>query len=89
MTDTVRTGLAVAAMVVTLGGAAFAQGVSVDTRTRGSGQVGVGSGGVGGSLSGSNRVGGQVTAPGADVGVRGRTTGQGSVGVGGGVKIGR
>lgn len=84
MTKTVRTGLTVAAIVLILGGAAFAQGVSVGTQTQGAGQVGVGSGGVGGSLSGSNRIGGQATAPGAGVGVNSQTTGQGSVGIGNG-----
>ena len=84
MTKSVTTSLAVVAMVLTLGGAAFAQGVSVDTQTRGSGGVNVGPGGAKGSLSGSNRTRGQIKAPGAGIDTQGQTTGQGSVGVGGG-----
>jgi hypothetical protein len=82
MTNSVRTGLAVAAMMVILGGPALAQGVSVGTQTRGSGHVGVGSSGARGSFSGSNRMGGHATAPGAGAGINSQTTGQGSVGVG-------
>jgi hypothetical protein len=70
-------------MVLALGGSAFAQGLSLDTKTRGSGSVGTSPGHVGGSMSGSNRVGGHVTAPGVGAGVGTHTTGQGSVGVGG------
>jgi hypothetical protein len=104
MTHSVRTSLVVAAAVLTLGGAAYAQGASINSQTRGSGAVNVGPGGVGSSLSGSNRTGGSVTAPGAGVRGNTNTTGQGSVGIGsggargnvgvggntsGGVKLGR
>lgn len=89
MTSSVRIGLAATVIVLTFGGAALAQGVSVDTRTRGSGAVGLGPGGVGSTLSGSNRIDGNVAAPGVGADVRGRTTGQGSIGVGrGGIDSG-
>jgi hypothetical protein len=84
MTKSIRTGVIVAAMSLALGGAAYAQGVSVDTQTRGAGAVNVGPGGAKGSVSGTNRTRGQIRAPGAGIDTRGQTTGQGSVGVGGG-----
>jgi hypothetical protein len=75
--------LCVAATALSFAGGVAAQGVSVDAQTRGSGTVDMSRGNDNNSISGSNRGGGQVTAPG-DVNVRGRTSIQGGAAAGGG-----
>jgi hypothetical protein len=73
----VTTGLAVGAMVVALGGAAFAQSGKIGTDTRGAAGAAAGSG-INGGASGSTKSRIGVQAPGANVGVGVGASGQGS-----------
>jgi hypothetical protein len=80
MTKIVRTGFAAVAILAMIGGSAFAQGVSVGSKSRGAPHGSAGSSGISGGLSGSSSTSGSVRAPGAgSVGVHSGTTGQGSV----------
>ncbi len=77
-----KTCFAIGAILAGLASPAFAQGISAGTQTRGSAQGSVGVGpGINSTLGGSAGVGGQVSAPGANVGVDGSASSSDSIGI--------